>query len=172
MSHWASVDVPQATLPCSHHDQCHAKRWFVKEPFTQQSLMWPSPLPDRRGFRMVLLGRADVRYTASRYFKERDQDAVRSMRGQAVYQAGRDRQERQVYRCRACGRRGCPLGAARSGSAYDWVRACTPRFIAAAREPRSPGGTRWRVDETYIQLGRRWHDRFRAIDDPGQIVEV
>src|SRR4028119_1731323 len=39
---------------------------------------------------------------------------------------------------------------------YDWVQAFTPRFIAAARADRSPIGTRWRVDETYLKIGRRW----------------
>jgi transposase, IS6 family len=55
---------------------------------------------------------------------------------------------------------------------YDWVRAFTPRFIAAARAYRRPVGQRWRVDETYLKIGRRWHYLFRAIDEHGQIVDV
>jgi transposase-like protein len=39
---------------------------------------------------------------------------------------------------------------------YDWVRAFTPRFIAAARVYRAPVDSRWRVDETYIQGSMRW----------------
>jgi transposase, IS6 family len=55
---------------------------------------------------------------------------------------------------------------------YDWVRAFTPRFIAAARAVRSQVGRRWRVDETYIKIARRWHYLYRAIDEHGQIVDV
>ena len=55
---------------------------------------------------------------------------------------------------------------------YDWVRAFTPRFIAAARADRSPVGTRWRVDETYLKIGGRWRYLYRAIDEHGQIVDV
>ncbi len=108
--------------------------------------------------------------------------------GDQFAKAGRDRKRRQLYRCRACGRR----ITTRSGSAcsgyrfpdevialavrwylrfrlsdadvaewlaergltvdastiYDWVRAFTPRFIAAARAHRAVVGQRWRVDET------------------------
>ncbi len=55
---------------------------------------------------------------------------------------------------------------------YDWVRAFTPRFIAAARVYRAAVGCRWRVDETYIKIAKRWHYLYRAIDEHGQIVEV
>ncbi len=133
-------------------------------------------------------------------------------KGEQLNKAGRDRQGRQLYRCRACGRR----RTTRSGSAfsgyrfpdevialavrwylrfrlsyadvvewlaergvevdastvYDWVRAFTPRFIRAARAHRSVVGRRWRVDETYIKIGKRWHYLFRAIDEHGQIIDV
>jgi transposase-like protein len=55
---------------------------------------------------------------------------------------------------------------------YDWVRTFTPRFIAAARAFRSQVGRRWRVDETYIKIAKRWHYLYRAIDPQGQIVDV
>ncbi len=55
---------------------------------------------------------------------------------------------------------------------YDWVRAFTPRFIAAARRHRSPIGSRWRVDETYLKIGTRWRYLYRAIDEHGQIIDV
>ncbi len=55
---------------------------------------------------------------------------------------------------------------------YDWVRTFTPRFIAAARAHRSQVSRRWRVDETYIKIAKRWHYLFRAIDEHGQIVDV
>ncbi len=131
--------------------------------------------------------------------------------GEHFTKAGRDRQERQLYPCRACGRR----STARSGSAfsgyrfsddiitlavrwylryrlsyadvvewlaergitvdpstiYDWVRVFTPRFIEAARAHRAAVGQRWRVDATYIQVGKHWHYLYRAIDEHGQIVD-
>jgi IS6 family transposase len=132
--------------------------------------------------------------------------------GEQFTKVGRDRQQRQLYRCRACGRR----ITERSSSAfrgyrfpdevialavrwylryrlsyaevaewltergitvdpstiYDWVQAFTPRFIDAARVHRSPIGSRWRVDETYLKIGGRWRYLYRAIDEQGQIVDV
>jgi transposase-like protein len=55
---------------------------------------------------------------------------------------------------------------------YDWVQAFTRRFIEAARQHRSPVGTRWRVDETLLKINGRWRYVFRGIDEHGQIVEV
>lgn len=55
---------------------------------------------------------------------------------------------------------------------YDWVRAFTPRFIAAARQHQIAVGKRWRVDETYLRIGGRWRSLYRAIDEYGQIVDV
>ncbi len=126
--------------------------------------------------------------------------------------AGWDRQARQLYCCRACGRR----RTTRSGSAFsgdrfpdavialavrhalryrlryadvgewlaergvsvdpstvdDGVRTFTPRFVATARAQRAAVGTRGRVDETSLTIGKRWHDRYRAIDEHGQIIDV
>ncbi len=132
--------------------------------------------------------------------------------GEHFTRAGRDRQQRQLYRCTVCSRR----MTVRSGSAfsgyrfpdevialavrwylryrlsyadvvewlaergvmvdpstvYDWVRTFTPCCINAARTYRSPVGRRWRVDATYLKLGGRWRYLYRAIDEPGQIVDV
>ena len=54
---------------------------------------------------------------------------------------------------------------------YDGVRVFTPRFIAAARTHRSVVGRRWRVDETYINVGTRWHYLVRASDEHGQLID-
>jgi transposase-like protein len=54
----------------------------------------------------------------------------------------------------------------------DWVQAFTPRFSDAARRHRSPVGTRWRVDETLLQIGGRWRYVFRCLDEHGQSVDV
>jgi len=55
---------------------------------------------------------------------------------------------------------------------YNWVRAFTPCFIAAARRHRSSVGRRWRVDETYLKIGAPWRYLYRAIDEHGQIIDV
>ena len=55
---------------------------------------------------------------------------------------------------------------------YDWVQAFTPRFLEAARQHRSPVGTRWRVDETLLKIAGRWRYVFRCLDEHGQIVDV
>lgn len=55
---------------------------------------------------------------------------------------------------------------------YDWVRAFTPRFMAAAQGHRSAIGRRWRVDETYLKIGKKWRYLYRAIDEHGQIIDV
>src|SRR5215207_2270788 len=55
---------------------------------------------------------------------------------------------------------------------YDWVQAFTPRFIAAARRHRVPVCTRWHVDETLLNIGKRWRYVFRCLDERGQIVDV
>ena len=45
-------------------------------------------------------------------------------------------------------------------------------FIAAARRHRSSIGRRWRVDETYLKIGKTWRYLYRAIDEHGQIIDV
>ena len=132
--------------------------------------------------------------------------------GEHFTQAGRSRHQRQLYQCRACGRRMTTRSTSvcsgyrvpdavialavrwylryrlryddvvewlaergihvDASTIYDWVRAFTPCFIAAARVHRSPVGHRWRVDETYSTVGKSWHYLFRAIDEHGQLVDV
>jgi len=55
---------------------------------------------------------------------------------------------------------------------YRWVQRFLPLFGDAARPHRQPIGGRWRVDETYIRLRGRWTYVYRAIDEPGQIVDA
>src|SRR5688572_16398405 len=132
--------------------------------------------------------------------------------GERFTNAGRDRSQRPLCRCRECGRR----VTARTGSAfrgyrfpdavialavrwylrfrlsyaevaewlaerdvlvdpstiYDWVQAFTPRFFVAARQLRSPVGTRWWVDERLLKSGGRWRYLCRCLDERGQIVDV
>ena len=56
--------------------------------------------------------------------------------------------------------------------AYRWVRRFLPLLGEAARRYRHPVGGRWHVDETNCRLDGRWADRYRAIDQDGQVVDV
>jgi len=55
---------------------------------------------------------------------------------------------------------------------YRWVHAFTPEFIDVARHSRSAAGDRWFIDETYVQVTGRWTYLYRAVDQPGQVIDV
>jgi transposase-like protein len=38
---------------------------------------------------------------------------------------------------------------------WDSVQAYAPKLAQAARDHRAPVGARWRLDETYVKVGRR-----------------
>jgi hypothetical protein len=42
----------------------------------------------------------------------------------------------------------------------------------AARPCRHTVGDRWQVDATYVKVAGRWRDVSRAIDQPGQVIDV
>jgi transposase-like protein len=44
--------------------------------------------------------------------------------------------------------RGVAVDPVDPSTVYDWVQACTPRFVGVARAHRTRVGGRWRVDET------------------------
>ncbi len=48
----------------------------------------------------------------------------------------------------------------------------TPLLIDAARPCRHANGGRWFVDETYVKVAGRWRYAYRAVDQPGQVVDV
>jgi transposase, IS6 family len=52
------------------------------------------------------------------------------------------------------------------------VQRFTPLLVDAARPCRHTVGDRWRLDETYVKVARRWRDVDRAIDQYGQIIDV
>ncbi len=119
--------------------------------------------------------------------------------GERLARAGRDRAERQVWRCAACGRR----RTARSGSAFsgyrfpDEVIALSVRWYPryrlsyvevaewlAERGVEVDPSTLFDWVQTFTPLfveaaqkhrqrvGARWRYLFRAIDEHGQIVDV
>ena len=53
---------------------------------------------------------------------------------------------------------------------YRWVQRFLPLFGEAARAHRRPGGTKWRVDETYTQVNGTWTFIYRVIDSDDQVV--
>ena len=55
---------------------------------------------------------------------------------------------------------------------YRWVQRFTPLLAEAARPCRHAVGERWWVDETYVKVGGRWRDVYRAIDQFGQVIDV
>ena len=55
---------------------------------------------------------------------------------------------------------------------FDWVQTFTPLLVEAVQKHRQRVGTRWRVGEPLLKKGGRWRNLFRAIGEPGQIIEV
>ena len=55
---------------------------------------------------------------------------------------------------------------------YRWVQRFTPMLIDAARPCRHAVGSRWFVDETYVNVARRWRYVYRAVDQHGQVIDV
>ncbi len=55
---------------------------------------------------------------------------------------------------------------------YRWVQRFTPEFVEAARPRRHVPGDRWFVDKTYVKVNGRWTDRYRAVDQHGQVIDV
>jgi transposase-like protein len=52
------------------------------------------------------------------------------------------------------------------------VHRFTPQFAGAARPLRHARGDRWFVDETYVKVAGRWRYLYRAVDQPGQVIDV
>ena len=48
----------------------------------------------------------------------------------------------------------------------------TPLLAEAARPCRHTVGDHWQVDETYVKVAGRWGYVHRAIDQPGQVIDV
>jgi IS6 family transposase len=55
---------------------------------------------------------------------------------------------------------------------YRWVQRFTPLAIDAARPSRHSVGDRWFVDETYVRVAGAWRYVYRAVDQPGQVIDV
>jgi transposase-like protein len=47
----------------------------------------------------------------------------------------------------------------------------TPVLASSFRSRKRQVGGSWRIDETYIQINRKWHCLYRAVDTAGQTVD-
>ncbi len=54
----------------------------------------------------------------------------------------------------------------------DWVQKFGVLLAEAGRRHAKPLGRRWFVDETYVQVGKKWAYLDRAVDEAGQVVDV
>jgi putative transposase len=52
-----------------------------------------------------------------------------------------------------------------------WVQRFVPEFEKRWHRYARPGGTSWRVDETYIRVRGRWAYLYRAVDKQGLTVD-
>jgi len=59
-----------------------------------------------------------------------------------------------------------------ASTVFDWVRDFAPPYEEEARNYRHAISGRWSVDETYVRVAGDWDYVYRAIDDPGQIVDI
>ena len=54
---------------------------------------------------------------------------------------------------------------------WRWVQRFVPEFEKRWDRLRKPVGCSWRVDETYVQIRRRWCYLYRAVDKQGRTVD-
>lgn len=52
-----------------------------------------------------------------------------------------------------------------------WVLQYSPQLDAAFRQKKKRGGTRWRMDETYVKVKGQWKYYYRAVDKQGQTID-
>ena len=55
---------------------------------------------------------------------------------------------------------------------FDWVQHVTPLYRDLARSRRHHAGGIWSIDETYVRVAGAPCSVFRAIDEPGQVLDV
>lgn len=54
---------------------------------------------------------------------------------------------------------------------HRWVLRLAPLLNKTFRQHKRPVGTRWRMDETYINIKGQWHYLYRAVDPSGYTID-
>ena len=54
---------------------------------------------------------------------------------------------------------------------FRWVQKFGPEIAKRAYAHRSWRGLNWHVDETYVRVGGKWRDLWRAVDQRGQFID-
>jgi putative transposase len=54
---------------------------------------------------------------------------------------------------------------------HRWSIKMLPVLAATLRRRKRPVGSRWRIDETYVQVAGHWQYRYRAVDRDGDTVD-
>ena len=54
---------------------------------------------------------------------------------------------------------------------FRWVQRYAPELEKRVRGHQGYRSGSWRVDETYVRVGRRWKYLFRAVDKHGQLID-
>ena len=54
---------------------------------------------------------------------------------------------------------------------FRWVQRYAPEINKRMRPHLRMGGTSYRVDETYVKVGKEWKYLYRAVDSEGQTIE-
>jgi IS6 family transposase len=54
---------------------------------------------------------------------------------------------------------------------FRWVQRYAPEINKRMRPHLRMGGTSYRLDETYVKVGKEWKYLYRAIDSTGQTIE-
>lgn len=54
---------------------------------------------------------------------------------------------------------------------HRWVVAYAPELEKKFRNYKKPVGVRWRMDETYVKVGKKWKYLYRAVDAAGDTVD-
>ncbi len=54
---------------------------------------------------------------------------------------------------------------------FRWVQRYTPEINRRMRPHLKMSGTSYRLDETYVKVGKEWKDLYRAVDSAGDTIE-
>lgn len=55
---------------------------------------------------------------------------------------------------------------------HRWALKMLPRLEKAFRCRKGPVGGSWRMDETYVKIGKEWKYLYRAVDKAGDTIDL